>query len=304
VALEVVGLLGPTASGKSSLALGLVHELAEIGIRAEIVNGDAMQIYRGMDIGTAKVSPETRFKVPHHLIDIVEPEEEFTAEEFKRKFDETLQDLASRQTLPILVGGSMFYISSALDHFDFSPTSAALRDELEQKLTLEGPESLIRQLREIDPEAAENIPPGNLRRTIRAIEVNLLTGQPYRFQLPAPTFRRPTMQFGIEVPRDVLVERIDSRVRSMWQEGLVQEVRGLLEREVSFGRTAAAAIGYNQALSQISGRLTQDEAISETQVLTRRYARRQMSWFRRDKRTHWLQRPDAKVIAEQIRLSL
>lgn len=304
MALEIVGLVGPTASGKSSLALELVYQLAELGIRAEIVNGDAMQIYRGMDIGTAKVSAEIRGKVPHHLIDILDPIEEFTAEQFKRKFDDALTDITGRETLPILVGGSMFYISSALDHFEFAPTDASLRIELEQRLISEGPERLIGQLRDIDPEAAKNIPTGNLRRTIRAIEVNLLTGKPYKFKLPPPKFRRPTVQFGIEVPRELLVKRIDSRVESMWRSGLTDEVQGLIANQVSFGRTAAAAIGYNQALSQISGGLTENEAMLETQILTRRYARRQMSWFRRDERTKWLREPDAKLMAEQISLSL
>lgn len=302
--LDVVSLLGPTASGKSSFGIQLAIELSKAGVPTEIVNADAMQLYRYLDIGTAKVPFAERQGVVHHLIDVLNPAEEYTANQYQQAFDEIIAKLHSQGKLPLLVGGSMFYISSALDQMDFSATDSKLRVELEQRVASEGIQFVIDQLAEVDPDSLAHIPSGNKRRLVRALEVNLLTGQPYRHSLPAPRFRRRTMQFGLLVDRETLVNRIDQRVLDMWQEGLLQEVADLESRQIRLGRTAAVAIGYQQAISQLAGKITESQAISETQQLTRRYARRQMSWFRRDTRTNWLQDPDPSEVARQIRLSL
>lgn len=304
MAVEIVALLGPTASGKSKLAIELVSELSKHDIPAEIVNSDAMQLYRHMDIGTAKASRQEREQVPHHLIDILDPSQEFTAQQYRSAFDQVVTELLSMGTLPIVVGGSMFYISAALDDLDFSPTDAQLRAKLEARVAKEGPEFLKLELASRDPESLRNIPNGNIRRLLRALEVNLLTGVQYRHALPSPEFRRPTLQLGIEVDRPALVDRIDRRVVSMWDAGLLAEVENFRKLNIELGRTASVAIGYKQAIAQIEGLLTQDEAILQTQQLTRRYARRQMSWFRRDVRTIWHREPTAAELASQIRLSL
>lgn len=304
MSLEIVALLGPTASGKSSFAIELVVQLRELGISAEIVNGDAMQLYRHMNIGTAKVPESQRKGIEHHLIDLIEPTEEFTANQYRYVFDEVVSSLLSREILPLVVGGSMFYISAALDELDFSPTDPELRASLEARLAQEGSGFLIAELQQRDPASLANIPVANTRRLLRALEVNLLTGQPYRHALPAPVFRRPTQQFGLEVSRKDLVARIDKRVEEMWQQGLLSEAEFMLQSGIQLSRTAAKAIGYQQAFLQLQGKLTQMEAIEETQRLTRRYARRQMSWFRRDQRTNWLQSPSPNEVAKQIRLAL
>lgn len=304
MAVEIVALLGPTASGKSKLAIELVGELSKHDIPAEIVNSDAMQLYRHMDIGTAKSSCQEREQVPHHLIDILDPSQEFTAQQYRSAFDQVVTELLSKGTLPIVVGGSMFYISAALDDLDFSPTDAQLRAKLEARVAKEGPEFLKLELASRDPESLRNIPNGNIRRLLRALEVNLLTGVQYRHALPAPEYRRPTLQLGIEVDRPVLVDRIDRRVVSMWDAGLLAEVESFRKLNIELGRTASVAIGYKQAIAQMEGLLSEDEAILQTQQLTRRYARRQMSWFRRDARTIWHQEPTAAELASQIRLSL
>lgn len=304
MSLDVVAILGPTASGKSAFALRLVDALGNFGIQAEIVNADAMQLYRLLDIGTAKATPAERATVTHHLIDILDPAEEYTASQYRDAFDAVVARLRSESKLPLLVGGSMFYISSALDELDFSATDSTLRAELESRVASEGIGFVVRELERLDPASLAHIPKGNLRRLIRALEVNMLTGEGYRHSLPTPEFRRPTLQLGIHVDRAALVKRIDARVIDMWQRGLLHEVEGLMRSNIQLGRTAAVAIGYKQALAQLAGELTEAEAIASTQQLTRRYARRQMSWFRRDTRTSWSENPDPTEIAERIRLLL
>lgn len=302
--LEVVAVLGPTASGKSAFSIELALELARIGVAAEIVNGDAMQLYRHLNIGTAKTTLAERQGIPHHLLDIIEPAQEFTANEYRDVFDDSVNAIIEAGRLPVLVGGSMFYISAALDELDFSPTDSNLRAELEARVAKDGINYVVNELQRRDPASLAYIPSGNIRRLVRALEVNLLTGAPYRHSLPTPKFRRKTMQIGLSVERQTLVERIDQRVLAMWRGGLLDEVRGLRENQIHLGRTAAVAIGYKQALAQLSGSISESQAISETQQLTRRYARRQMSWFRRDNRTVWLANPDAAEVANQIRLAL
>lgn len=304
MSFEVLALVGPTASGKSDLAISLARELSREGVSLEIVNGDAMQLYAEMNIGTAKLSVEQRSAVPHHLFDILSPSDEMTAVEFQRLAREKFAEISSRGAVPLLVGGSMFYIAAALDGLEFAPTDAQVRSSLEQEAEALGPGLLFNRLRELDPETAKVIPQQNVRRVIRALEVIAITGEPYSNSLPSPTFNLPTLALGIEVERDLLKQRIQTRVLQMWDSGLLAEAQGLRERYI-LSRTASVAIGYSQAFRQLDGILTQEQAIEGTVQLTNRYARRQMSWFRRDARIQWLKSSEQLLESalERIRLA-
>jgi tRNA dimethylallyltransferase len=284
VSFSVLAVVGPTASGKSDLGISIAKALG----KAEIVNADAMQLYRGMDIGTAKLSEQEREEIPHHLIDVVNPDQELTAVEYSKLAQGAIQAILSRGNIPILVGGSMFYVAAALDEMDFAPTDEAVRLRLEAEAEVVGPLDLHERLRLLDPKSAERIPAQNVRRVVRALEVIELTGEPHKSALPEPQYLLPTLQLGIDVDREVLKERIRARVMKMWGSGLLDEVQKLLDSGHEFSRTAAVAIGYSQARAQLSGELTEAEAIEQTISLTNRYARRQMSWFRRDSRIRWL----------------
>jgi tRNA dimethylallyltransferase len=287
VSSRVLALVGPTASGKTGLAIALAQELSRSGNPVEIVNGDAMQLYSHMNIGTAKVSLQERGGIPHHLFDAITPAQEMTAVEYQRRARTLFDDIQSRGATPLLVGGSMFYVSAALDELDFAPTDPKVRASLEREAEQAGPGILFDRLAKLDPATAESIPKQNVRRVIRALEVIEITGDKYANALPEPSYARPTLTLGIEVDRELLKARIASRVEQMWQDGLVEEARSV-SAEFSLSKTAAKAIGYAQALAQVDGLWTQQEAIQQTIQLTNRYARRQMSWFRRDKRIVWL----------------
>jgi tRNA dimethylallyltransferase len=303
VPFEILALVGPTASGKSALAIELAQALAETGTRVEIVNGDAMQLYSEMNIGTAKLSESDRATVPHHLFDIITPDQEMTAVEYQRLAREVFAEIISRGSIPLLVGGSMFYISAALDNLDFAPTDPEIRLALEVEAEQLGSTAMHDRLRVLDPKTADLIPAQNIRRVIRALEVIKLTGEPYSSSLPEAEFARPTLMLGIDVERELLKQRIAKRVLLMWEQGLLDEAKGLQERW-QLSKTAAKAIGYWQAFGQLSGELTQDQAIEQTVQLTNRYARRQFSWFRRDPRIKWLDssKPLLEQAQEQIRL--
>lgn len=300
MSFSALAIVGPTASGKSSLGIEIAKNLGD----SEIINADAMQLYRGMDIGTAKLTIAERQGVVHHLIDSVELNQELTAVEYSKVCNDLMDEISAQGKLPILVGGSMFYIAAALDQMDFAPTDPEVRERLELDAEKVGVLDMHAKLASLDPESAERIPAQNVRRVIRALEVIEITKAPYKSSLPEPTYLRPTLQLGIDVDRELLRERIRDRVHGMWQAGLLDEVEKLLASGVEFSRTARVAIGYAQAISQIEGKLTEAEAIEQTIHLTNRYARRQMSWFRRDRRIHWL---DSKVnlidqALERIRL--
>lgn len=284
MSVDLIAVVGPTASGKSDLAIHIANELGN----TEIVNADAMQLYRGMDIGTAKLDQTERQGIPHHLIDIAEINQEITAVQYQQMANDQISEILGRNKTPILVGGSMFYIASTIDVMDFSPTDDSIRERLELEAERIGALELHLKLKAVDPVSAERIPAQNVRRVIRALEVVELTGQPYPSALPEPSYQRPTLQLGIMVDREVLKERIRIRVERMWQEGLLNEVEALLASGLEFSRTAKVAIGYDQAIRQLRGEISQTEAIEETISLTNRYARRQMSWFRRDTRIQWL----------------
>ncbi|MFM1778945.1 MAG: tRNA ((37)-N6)-dimethylallyltransferase MiaA [Actinomycetota bacterium] len=285
---EILAVLGPTASGKSSLAIEIALQLQSEGQSVEIVNADAMQLYRHLDIGTAKLSESERLGLPHHLIDVFDPSEEVTAVQYQELARAKIQEIIARGNLPILVGGSMFYVSAALDGLDFAPTDSEIRARLEKEQELLGPLAMHEKLALLDPATAQKIPANNLRRVVRALEVIQITGEPYSSTLPEPQFWKPTLEIGISVEREELKRRIQLRAEAMWRKGLLEEVKALQDSEIQLGKTARVAIGYEQAIRQLAGELSEAEAISETVHLTARYARRQMSWFRRDKRIHWV----------------
>lgn len=288
MAVPIVALVGPTATGKSQLAVDLALRLAASGRNAEVVNADSMLVYRGMDIGTAKPSAAERRGVPHHLIDILDITEKASVAHFQALARETIAALRSRGTVPILVGGSALYSRAVLDRFEFPGSDDAVRAAWQAELDRLGAEALHARLAEIAPASAAHIEPGNGRRIVRALEVAELTGghQPV---LPQWTYELDDVhQFGLTLPREELDRRIDERVEKMWAEGLVDEVRGLLGRGLRDGQTAVRAIGYRQVVSFLDGEITEEEAKRQVQRATRTFFRKQLSWYRRDPRIHWL----------------
>ncbi|CAN5185592.1 tRNA (adenosine(37)-N6)-dimethylallyltransferase MiaA [soil metagenome] len=276
----LVAVVGATGTGKSELALDLADRLMARDLPAEIVNADAMQLYRGMDIGTAKLPVAERRGIPHHLLDVLDPTEEASVARYQADAREAIAGILGRDAVPILVGGSGLYVSAVLWDFRFPGTDPAVRERLEAELLEIGPGLLHRRLVDVDPAAAAAIGPHNGRRLVRALEVVELTGEPFGSGLPdESTLSLPTAIIGLAADREELVPRLDERVRSMWRDGLVDEARVLMDR--GLGVTASRAIGYAQAIAEARGELTEQQAIEKSQALTRKYARRQVSWFRR-----------------------
>ncbi|MFI6780955.1 tRNA (adenosine(37)-N6)-dimethylallyltransferase MiaA [Micromonospora sp. NPDC050276] len=293
----VVAVVGPTAAGKSALSIALAHALD-----GEVVNADSMQLYRGMDIGTAKLTRAERGGVPHHLLDIWEVTEPASVAEYQRLARAAVDDILSRGRVPLLVGGSGLYVRAVLERFEFPGTDAALRERLERELAEVGPAPLYARLRAADPVAAEGILPGNGRRIVRALEVIELTGAPFTATLPQPTPYYPSVQLGVDLDTGLLDERIALRVDRMWADGLVRETRELVARGLPDGRTASRALGYQQVLRMFAGELTESQAHEETVRATRRFVRRQRSWFRRDPRIQWLDSSAPDLIGAALRL--
>jgi tRNA dimethylallyltransferase len=288
--LPVVAVVGPTAAGKTELSLDLAERLG-----GEVVNTDSMQLYRGMDIGTAKLPATQRRGVPHHLLDVLDVTESASVAQFQRWARAVVADCHGRGVVPVLVGGSALYTRAVLDRFEFPGTDPALRTDLETELAEHGAEALHRRLRDRDPDAAARIIPSNGRRIVRALEVVELTGRPFRASLPQRRYVYDhTVQVGVDIPRPVLDDRIARRVQSMWDAGLVEEVRRLVERGLREGRTASRALGYQQVLAFLDGQLTEEQAHERTVTGTRRFARRQDSWFRKDPRIVWAAWDDPK----------
>lgn len=286
-------IVGATGTGKSDLAIELAEALRARGNPAEIVNADAMQLYRGMDIGTAKVSSAERRGVPHHLFDVLDVDEDAAVAWYQPRARAAVEDIQRRGGAAILVGGSGLYVSSVVYDFRFPPRDTALRERLEQEFEMLGAAVMLERLRGLDPEAADRVDPRNPRRVVRALEVLEQGSSTHGAALPdAPVLWRPhTRLIGLRVDRPALVERLDARVERMWADGLLDEVAELRSRGLERGGTAPRAIGYAQALAQLDGRLTQYEAIAQTQALTRRYARRQVSWFKRYPELEWRDAP-------------
>ncbi|MBO9627604.1 MAG: tRNA (adenosine(37)-N6)-dimethylallyltransferase MiaA [Microbacterium sp.] len=286
-------VVGATGAGKSDLALDLAERLRSQGNPAEIVNADAMQLYRGMDIGTAKLPPEERRGIPHHLFDVREVTEEAAVAWYQPLARAAVTGIHERGGDAILVGGSGLYVSSVVFDFAFPPRDPEVRARLERELETDGAGALLARLRAADPATAERIDPQNPRRIVRALEVIEQGGTTHGAVLPAaPTlWHADTRLLGLHVDRAALVERLDARVLRMWEAGLLDEVGRLQVAGLESGVTARRAIGYAQALAQREGTMTRAEAIAETQALTRRYARRQVSWFKRYPGLAWLEHP-------------
>jgi tRNA dimethylallyltransferase len=292
----VVAVVGPTAAGKSDLAVRMAK-----AVGGEIVNADSMQIYRGMDIGTAKLSVAERQGVPHHLLDLLDVTQPASVAEFQAMARSAIGDCQDRGVPPIVVGGSALYIRAILDRFEFPGTDAVLRARLESELATHGAQLMHKRLREVDPRAAEHILPTNGRRIVRALEVVELTGRPFRAWLPPNEYAfEQVLQIGIAVPRPVLRERIEERVSHMLRSGFVNEVRDLERAGLRAGRTASRALGYAQVLRFLAGDCTEEAARSETIRATQRFARRQDSWFRRDPRISWLEYDDPHLTAQAL----
>lgn len=291
-------VVGATGTGKTDLSLRLAEALSARGRAAEIVNADAMQLYRGMDIGTAKLPVAERRGIPHHLFDVLEVTDEAAVAAYQDAARTAISDIFSRDADAILVGGSGLYVSSVVYDFRFPPHDDAVRERLEQDLAQDGPGALLARLRLLDPTTAERIDARNGRRIVRALEIALQGDRGHGAALPAEPVRwhEPTMLVGVELDRAQLVARLDERVERMWREGMLAEVEALRARGLERGVTASRAIGYAQAVDQLAGRIDQAEAIAQTQALTRRYARRQVSWFRRYPGIHWVA-PDADAAA-------
>ena len=279
----IVAVVGATASGKSDLGVALALVLG-----GEVVNADSMQLYRGMDIGTAKLTPEERRGVSHHLLDVYDVGETASVADYQRRARAAVRGLQQRDRRAVLVGGSGLYVRAAVDELDFPGTDPGLRARLEEELAHAGPQVLHARLAAADPAAAAAILPGNGRRVVRALEVVTVTGRPFAATLPSYTYALPAVQLGLRLPREELDARVARRVDRMWGQGLVEEVRRLEEAGLRRGRTASRALGYAQVLRFLDGEWTEQRAREETVRATRRLARRQDSWFRRDPRVVWL----------------
>jgi tRNA dimethylallyltransferase len=279
----VLALVGPTAAGKTEVALEVAERLD-----AEVVSADAMLVYRGMDIGTAKPTPEERARVPHHLVDLVDPGEEFSVARFQPLARAAIAEVLGRGRVPLLVGGSGLYFHAVVDEFVFPPTDPAVRARLEAQATEAGPPELYRRLAAADPPAAARIQPANLRRTVRALEVIELTGRPFssfRTAMDDPVSRYRLTVLGLDPGPELLRARVAERVAAMAEAGLADEVRRLARRPLS--RTARQALGYKELLDAMDERTPPAEALTAVVRRTRAYARRQLAWFRRDPRVQW-----------------
>ncbi len=285
----VVAVVGPTATGKTSLAVELARRLG-----GEVVNADSMQLYRGMDIGTAKPDAAERGGVPHHLLDLWHVREPASVAGYQQRARAEIDRLRAAGVVPLLVGGSGLYVRAVLDELDFPGTDAVVRARLEAELEESGAAALHARLAAVDPAAAAAVLPGNGRRIVRALEVVEITGSPFRATMPEPVPHYPAVVLGLDRDPAELDERIALRVDRMWDRGLVAEVEALAADGLRDGPTASRALGYAQVLAQLDGTLTPDQARERTVVTTRRFVRRQRSWFRRDAATTWFDaaRPD------------
>ena len=285
----MIAVVGPTATGKTALAVALAQRCG-----GEVVNADSMQLYRGMDIGTAKPTLAERGGVPHHLLDVWHVREPASVAEYRRRARAEIDRLRAVGTVAFLVGGSGLYVRAVLDELEFPGTDPAVRARLESELDQVGPAQLHARLARLDPVAADNVLPTNGRRIVRALEVNELTGAPFRAQLPDPRPHYPALVIGLDRAAPELDERVAVRVERMWAAGFVAEVEALAADGLRDGPTASRALGYAQVLAQFDGTLTAEEARERTVTTTRRFVRRQRSWFRRDQAVRWFDaaRPD------------
>lgn len=283
--MSLIFIVGATATGKSELSLQLAERL-----NGEIVNADSMQLYRGMDIGTAKLSPQERRGIPHHLIDVLDVNQDASVAEYQGWARSKINELLGSGKSVIVVGGTGLYVKAILDELNFPDTDPEVRARLSEEADRIGGDAMHERLGKLDPAASAAIPKENLRRVVRALEVIEITGKPFTANLPraGASYYPDAKQFGLVMDRDDLKARIDRRVDLMWSEGFVGEVRALIEKGITTGKTAKAALGYNQIISFLEGRISESEAMEETKRATRAYARRQETWFSRDARIKWL----------------
>jgi tRNA dimethylallyltransferase len=292
----VIAVVGPTGSGKSDLAVNLALELD-----GEVINADAMQFYRGMDIGTAKITDAERRGVPHHLLDILEVTQEASVSQFQEQARALIADIHSRGKRAILAGGSGLYVRAALDVLDFPGTDPLVRQQLEADLAKNGQAVLLDRLQEVDPVSAGRL--SDARRIIRALEVHQITGRPFSSFMPQREYFQPAVQIGLAVDREELRDRLAQRVHRMVDSGLLAEVQRLDAQGLRQGKTASRALGYSQFLRVIDGEWSVPEAVEDTTVATRQFARRQLTWFRGDPRIHWLDWQDPELVAKAAGLS-
>ena len=294
--MKVIAIVGPTAVGKTALSLEIAEKFS-----AEIINADAMQIYKGMDIGTAKLPLSQRRGILHHQIDVLDPIDEANVSQYQKQTREIINDLLNRKVQPMLVGGSGLYVNSVLEDLEFPGTNLEVRAKYEEILDEQGVEVLYEMLEQIDPNAAKNILPSNTRKIVRALEVNEFTGKAFNAKLPEPSPIFSDVRIALDMPRDLLDKRISDRVHQMFEDGFVDEVKSL-EKNLRLGKTAFRALGYSQVLSLLAGEITEDEAITLTINATKKFARRQLSWFRRDPLIHWLDATSPDLFEESLRL--
>jgi tRNA dimethylallyltransferase len=283
--MNVVVICGATATGKSDLAVALAKE-----IDGEVINADSMQLYKGMDIGTAKITMAQRQGIPHHLMDLLDVTEDANVAWYQQKAREKISEIHSRGKNAIIVGGTGLYIKAILDDLNFPDTDPVVRAALELEYATKGIGPLFERLEKLDPAAALAIDRANSRRVIRALEVIQITGQPFTANLPRKESTKypDAMQFGLVMDREILSDVISKRVEQMWEAGLVAEVETLLESGITKGTTAQKALGYSQVIAFKEGKISEEEAIDETKRATRQYARRQETWFSRDERINWI----------------
>lgn len=302
--VRTLAVVGPTAVGKTGFALRLAEGLAAHGVDAEIVNADALQVYRGLDLGTVKPSVEERARVRHHMVDVVEPEERFSAGEFARRARTVLDDLHAHGARGLVVGGSGFYHKALFEGLSPLPTpDAEVRESLAARAREEGSEALHEELRAVDPEAAERLSPGDTQRVARALEVWLSTGRTLTSWIaaqPAPARPLSALHVGLTVPRSILYDAIAARVSAMLERGWIEEVEHLLQRGVDPECPAFQAIGYRQLVRHLHGEWSLDEAVADTVRATRQFAKRQWTWFRRQRQVVWLDARDAAQRASDV----
>ena len=291
----VVAVVGPTATGKSDLGLALAELL-----RGEVINADAMQLYRGMDVGTAKVPVDERRGIAHHQLDVLDVSQEASVAHYQEHARADLAAISARGARPVVVGGSGLYVRAALDDIEFPGTDPEVRARWEARAAEQGPGRLHAELERLDPVAAASIGRANTRRIIRALEVIELTGRPYSATLPEHRYVVPAVQIGLDCDRDVLDRRVESRVTRMWRSGLVTEVRGLAVQ--GMGRTASRAVGYAEVLAAFADDGDLEGAREAVAAHTRRLARKQMGWFGRDPRVHWLDAQDPDLVERAVAL--
>jgi len=294
--LKVIAIVGPTAVGKSDLAINLSRF-----IEIEVINSDAMQLYKGMDIGTAKLDIKSRKNIVHHLIDVLSPHEEASVSVFQTKARLLINEIQQKGKTPVLVGGSGLYINAVLEDLDFPGTNLEIRAKYEEILEKNGVEFLHKELERIDPLAAKNILINNARRIVRALEVNELTGKNFNAKLPEPSPVFEDVRIGLNLERDILDKRIEKRVLEMFNRGLVKEVEQIFDELVK-GKTAQKALGYSQVIQYLKNEITLDQAIEQTIVQTRKYARRQISWFKRDPLIQWFDAQEDELLEKVNRI--